>query len=75
MRARRGFRMVLHAEDRQFLVAHSFHCAVIQIDVCYFHIRRKRLRIDGESVVLRSDGYFAGVQIFYRLIGAAMAEF
>jgi hypothetical protein len=75
MRAGRGFRMVLHAEDRQLLVAHSLHCAVIQIDVRYFHILRKRLRIDGESVILRSDGYFAGLQIFYRLIGAAMAEF
>src|SRR5437762_4366423 len=41
MRAGRGFRMVLHAEDRQFLVAHSLHCAVIQIDVRYFHVRRK----------------------------------
>jgi len=75
VRAGRGFRMVLHAEDRQVLMAHSLHCAVVQIDVRYFHIRRKRLRIDGEAVILRSDGHFASAQIFYRLIGATMAEF
>ena len=37
--------------------------------------RGKRFRVDGESVILRSDGHFAGAQIFYRLVGAAMAEF
>jgi len=75
MRAGRSFGMVLHAEDRQFLVAHSLHRAVIQIDVRYFHIQRERLRVDGESVILRSDGHFAAAQILYRLVGAAMAEF
>jgi len=29
-----GFRMILHAEDRQFFVAHSLDRSVIQIDVC-----------------------------------------
>ena len=28
-----GFRMILHAKDRQFLVPHSLDRAVIQIDV------------------------------------------
>ena len=34
----------------------------------------KGIRIDSESVVLRSDFDFAGFKIFDRLIGAAMAE-
>src|SRR6266513_453924 len=29
MRTRGGFRMILHTEDRQFLVSHSLHCSVI----------------------------------------------
>ena len=38
VRAGRGFRMILHAEDRQFLVPHSFDRAVVQIDVRDFNI-------------------------------------
>jgi hypothetical protein len=38
MRAGRGFGMILHTEDRQFLVPHSFHGPVVQIYVRYFHI-------------------------------------
>ena len=74
MRAGRSFRMVLHAEDWQLLVAHSLHRAVIQIDVRYLYIGGERLRVHSESVILRSDGHFAGVQILYRLVGPAMAE-
>src|SRR5881398_2357314 len=47
MRAGRGFGMILHTEDRQFLVPHSFHGAIVQIYVR--HLRwtaasRDRLR-------------------------------
>ena len=38
MRAGRSFGMILHAEDRQFLVPHSLDGAVVQIDVRHFHI-------------------------------------
>src|SRR5881296_1004527 len=75
VRAGRCFRMILHTEDRQFFVTHSLNRAVVQIDMSYFHSRRQRLCVDGESVVLRSDCHFAGAQIFYRLVSAAMAEF
>src|ERR1051326_3319583 len=54
---------------------HSLDCAVVQIDMRLFHMGGKRLRIDCESVILRSDGHFAGAQIFYRLVRSAMAEF
>ena len=75
MRTGSGFRMILHAEDRQLLVAHSLDRAVIQIDVRYLYIGSERLRVHGESVILRGDGNFACAQIFYRLIGPTMAEF
>jgi hypothetical protein len=37
MRAGRGFGMILHAEDRQFLVPHSFDRTVVQIDMSHFY--------------------------------------
>lgn len=52
MRTRRGFRMILHAENRMIAVAHPFHSMVVQIDVGYFHIRRERIRIDRKTVIL-----------------------
>src|SRR5947207_10041716 len=75
VRPGRGLGVILHTEDRQLFVAHSFDGAVVEIDVGYFDFGRKRLRIDGESVVLRSDGDPAAAQIFDRLVRAAMAEF
>src|ERR1044071_6693592 len=57
--ARCCFRMVLHTENRQFLVSHSLDRAVIQIDVCDLYVRRQRVRIDGKSVILRSDRHLA----------------
>src|SRR5258708_3840663 len=75
MRPGCSFRMILHTEDWQFLVTHSFDRAVVQVDVAYFNLRRERLRIHGETVILRGDRHFACAQIFDRLIRAAMAEF
>src|SRR4051812_30199980 len=75
MRPRGSFRMILHAENRQFLVTHSFDCAVVQIDVSDFNVGGKRLGIDGEAMILRSDRHFAGAQIFDRLIRAAVPKF
>ena len=75
MRAGRSFGMILDTEDRQFLVAHSLDCAVVQVDVSYFNLGGERRRIHRETVILRGDGYFARAQVFDRLIGAAMAKF
>src|SRR5438477_5526649 len=66
--------MILHAEDWQLLVPHSFDRIVVQIDVTHFDVCRKRLRIDGETVILRGDGDPAALQIFYRLVRATMSE-
>ena len=75
MRPGRGFWMILHAEDRQLFVPHSFNRVVVQIDVADLDIFRKRRGIDRESVILRGDRDLATLQIFYRLIRAAMTEF
>src|SRR4029077_7927890 len=75
MRPGRSFRMILHTEDWQFLVTHYFDCAVVQVDVGHFNLGGERLRIHGETVILRGDCDFAGAQIFDRLIRAPEAEF
>ena len=74
MRPGCSFGMILHTEDRQFLVAHSLDCAVVQVDVGHFNLGGERRRIHSETVILRGDGYFARAQIFDRLIGAAVAK-
>src|SRR5438046_10611315 len=43
--------------------------------MCYFDIRRQRVRIDSETVILRGDRHFAAAQVFHRLIRAAMSKF
>src|SRR5437764_10069371 len=75
MRSGRSFGMILHTENRQFLVTHSFDCAVVQVDVGYFNLGGERLRIHRETMILRGDRHFASMQIFDRLIRAAMTEF
>ena len=75
MRAGRGFGVILHAENRQFAMAHAFDRAVIQIDMRHFDLGRERIRIDRKSVILRRDRHSSGFQIFNRLVAAAMSEF
>ena len=55
MRTGRGFGMILHAEDRQFFMAHAFDRAVVEIHVRHFDFVRQTCRIDSEAVILRSD--------------------
>src|SRR5713226_1630904 len=75
VRAGRGFRVVLHAEEGQFLVAHALVGVIVQIDVRDFHIaRRKRVRVDAEAVILGGDFYLFGQEIFHRMIRAVMPE-
>src|SRR5260370_29359906 len=54
--ARGGLRVVLHAEEGQFLVPHALVGVIVQIDVRDFHIaRRKRFRVHAEAMVLRGN--------------------
>ena len=56
-------------------VAHAFDGVVVEVDVGHLDFRRKRVGIDGESVVLRGDRDFSGAQVLDRLVAAAVAEF
>ena len=51
-----GFGMVLDAEDWVVAMTQAFDRAVIQVYVGYLDVGWKALRIDRETVVLRSDG-------------------
>src|SRR5262245_66441806 len=74
MRARRCLGMILHTKDRLRLVMHAVDGLVVQIHAIDGNVAGKRLRVDGESVVLRCDFNLARVEVLHRLIAAAMAE-
>jgi len=66
--------MILDAENRVFLVAHPFHCLVIQVDVGDFDRRGQRFRVDGEPVILRGNRYPAVSQVLDWLVPSAVAK-
>ena len=76
MRAGRGFRMILHGEDRKFFVANTFHGSVVQVDVRDFEIRRPwdggSVTLERETVVLRGDKYLASRNIPHRVVPSAV---
>ncbi len=75
MRAGAGFGVVLDAEKGQLRVAEAFDGAVVEVDVGnHAAVRFQRFLIDSEAVILARDFDAAGVEIFDRLISAAMAE-
>ena len=67
--------MILDREDRQRFVPQAGDSFVVEVDVRYLDIRRQRIRINRETVVVRGDLDLTGVEIFDRLVAAAMAEF
>ena len=77
MRAGRGFRMILHREDRKFFVANAFHGSVVQIDVGDFEIRRSRdggsVAPERETVVLGGDKYLTSRNIADRVVPTAVS--
>ena len=67
--------MILHAEQRQFFVAHTFVGVIVQVDVCDFNFPgRKRIGVHGKTVILRGDFHLFGKEILYRVIRAMVAE-
>ena len=56
-------------------MAHAFDGAVVEVDVGDFHVRRQRVRVHGEPVVLGGDGDPSGAEVLDRLVAAAVAEF
>ena len=67
--------MVLHAEHRFGLVPQTLHGPIVQIDVCHFDVRRQRIGIDREAVILRGDLDLAGFQFLHGMVGPAVAKF
>src|ERR1035438_7268768 len=76
MRSWRRFRVVLHAEQRQRLVAQAFQRLVVQVYVGQFHFAQvDRVRIDGEVMIVGRDLHLAGRVVLYRMISAVVPEF
>lgn len=71
----RGFRVILHAEDRILAVAEPGDRVVVEIGVGDFDLWREGVRIDGKAVILGGDGDDLAVVILDRLIRAPVSEF
>ena len=68
--------MVLHRIGLQLVAADTFDGIIVQIQMCQFNlVILQRVHIYTEAVILTRDLDFAGVEIFDRVIGAAMTEF
>src|SRR5687768_4243720 len=74
VRPRRRLGVVLHREDWLVEVTEAFDGSVVEIEMRHADVRRQRVGIDGEAVVLRRDLDLARAQILHGVIGAAMAE-
>src|SRR5260370_41333533 len=75
VRPGRRFRVVLHAEKRQRLVAHALIGVVVQIDVRDFDLAGwQGFRIDAKAVILHGDFDLFRYQVFHRSIRALMPE-
>src|SRR5258706_36212 len=68
-------RMPLETERRPVGAREPLQAAVEQRHVRRFQIRRKRVRVDGEAVVLAGDDHRSALQILHWVVGAVMPEF
>src|SRR4026209_1721972 len=55
-------------------MAEPFDGAVVEIQVRHLNIRRERTGVDGETMILRRDFYFARAKLLDRVIRTAMPE-
>src|SRR2546425_11581745 len=67
--------MELHAQERPRAVPHSLVRPIIGIREPWLPSLRQRIRVNGETVVLRSDETAPGSRLETGLVVAAMAEF
>ena len=75
VRTGRRLGVVLHRKRRAIGEANSFHRAIVQIEVCDFHIFGEGFGSQRETMVLRGDFDPTGVMMEHGLIGSPMAEF
>src|ERR1035441_5283903 len=74
MRPGRGFRVILHAEQRQIPMPQAFERLVVQINVRQLNFAvGQRVWIDGEVMVVRRDLDLSGLQLLHRMILAVIA--
>ena len=67
--------MILHTEHPVFLTGHAFYRVIQQIQMRYFQPGIcKAVFIDCIGVVLGSNLYPAGPQIFYRMISSPVSK-
>src|SRR6266545_4925603 len=75
VRSGRGFRMILHAEDRVAAMAEALQGLIVEIHVRDLHlVEIERIRVHRETVIVRRDLDLAGDLVDYGVIGAAMSE-
>ena len=74
VRSGRSLGMILHAENRQLAVPHSFDRSVVQINVRDFDFRSAVISDRRQSRGSATYCDFAAAQIFDRLVSAAMTE-
>src|SRR5258708_2919506 len=75
MRPRRGFWVILHAEQRKVPMAQAFQSRVVQVDVRQLNFTcRQRIRIYGEVVVVCRDLNLSSRQLLHRMIPAVVPK-
>src|SRR2546429_9287526 len=57
VRPRRSFRVILHAKERHFFVAHAFVGVIVQVDMRDFHVARSEERRVGKECRSRWSPY------------------
>src|SRR5256885_9868523 len=67
--------MPLKAERRPVGACEALQASVEERNVSRFEIRGKRVRVDGEAVVLAGDDDCSARQILHRVVGTVMPEF
>ncbi len=73
LRPGRGFRVILHREDRLVFQRNAAICAVKQADMGFLYRLGQAVAVNREAVIHRGDFHLAGGQIFHRMIGPVMA--
>ena len=68
--ARGRFRMVLDGHYRKRLVSNALDGVVVQVDVADLDLRRERIRIDREAMILGGDMDETGLQVLDRVVRA-----
>jgi len=68
--------VVLDAEDWELDVAQAFDGVVVEVNLSDLGaVFLEAGGVGGETVVLGGDGDFSGLEVFHRLVAAAVAEF